>query len=209
MDRLMGRAARLFVLVSMASAALVVVGGPARACSCVQMSPAEALGLADAAFVGHLAEVADDGTTSDGEGDGSPRFAATLLTFEVEQVVKGDLPATIEVRTPSIGAACGASFAPEKAAAILLLRSEDTWSTNLCLQQVSVPQLLRASGEEPRPPSGETEPDSDLTSGVVGDDSGPGAWWVGALLIVAVGAGGVLAARFLRRARSGSGTTAP
>lgn len=207
MNHLMGRVARLLVLVSVAASALVVIGGPARACSCAQMSPTEALDLADAAFVGRLADVAHGGFSS--EGDPSFQPAASLFTFEVDQVVKGDLPATVEVRTPSSSAACGASFAPQKAAAVLLVRSGGTWSTNLCLQQVSVPQLLQASGDEPRPPTGETEtepppgdaPDSDLTSGV-GDDSAPGAWWIGVLLIVAAGTG-VLVVRSLRRARAG------
>ena len=195
------RSIRMLVVMVVVASIVVLAGGPARACSCAMLSPPGMLELADAAFVGRVVVVTGGGMVSDGVG-----LDASLITFDVDQVLKGDLPSQVEVATPSGGAACGASFAPDRPSAVLIVRAGSGWSTNLCLQQVSVQQLLRASGQEPRPPTGETS-GTGPAQAIVGAGDDPGGRLGGVLLIAVLGAGGFVLARVLRR-RTGSRSAA-
>jgi hypothetical protein len=190
--------ARILILLAVVGSILAVGAAPASACSCAQMSAAELLEIADAAFIGTAVAVDDQGSASSGDHD---RFISggSTYRFEVEQVVKGELPASIEVATPPDAGACGASFPLDRRSAVLVHHDGDGWTTTLCMA-VTESQLLRASPEEPRPPTDgaglATVPNAD------GQD-GPAGRLTGLVIVAAAGLGAWFLARALRaRTRS-------
>lgn len=120
-------------------AGLVVVGSPARACSCVEMDLSARLPDADGAFVG---------TYVDRDSIGEQQAA---WTFEVERVVKGAFGPRAIVRTSAFGASCGIELFDSPRTGLLLERAEDgVWESGLC-HQVSPEQLL-AFADDSHPP---------------------------------------------------------
>jgi hypothetical protein len=112
------------------------------ACTCVAISPEDALDDADAALVGRVA----------GEREillrGAPQ---KLYTIEVLQQVKGDLPDRLELRSPLgcdiDGAAVAA--ADDGSIGLLLTRSPSgVWLASAC--NVIAPEELVTVGGEPR-----------------------------------------------------------
>jgi hypothetical protein len=88
------------ILAVAAFATLMAVAAPVTevlACSCVQMTPEQALMNADAAWVGVV-------TAADGNDP-------VRYTFAVEQMVKGELAITVDVVSSRSGASCGMEFA--------------------------------------------------------------------------------------------------
>ena len=90
-------------------AGLVTVAAPTArvvACSCAQMTQAEALSSADVAFVGVVAAIDDPGI-------GPMVNSGELLryTFAVESGVKGELASRIGLFSARSGASCGQEFA--------------------------------------------------------------------------------------------------
>ena len=86
-------------------ASLMTVAAPVTrvfACSCMQMTPALALANANAAWVGVV--------TSVGAPGGDPNDPVRY-TFAVEQMLKGELALTEEVRSSRSSAGCGMEFA--------------------------------------------------------------------------------------------------
>lgn len=120
----------LYVLVVLA-AALAVTVEPGRACSCVPPDPWDYLKRADGAFVGKLVRRETDGNNA-------------VLTFEVEQAVKGRIGGTVKVVTASNGAACGIEAPIGTRVGLFLAREGGRWVGNLCWQ-VSPEHLLAAA----------------------------------------------------------------
>ena len=90
-------------------ASLVMLAAPTTrvlACSCAQVTQAEALRHADAAFVGVVAAIDDPGV-------GPPVIGGDVLryTFAVESELKGELASTIGLFSSRSGASCGQEFA--------------------------------------------------------------------------------------------------
>lgn len=82
------------LLVLIASFFLLV--GPAGACSCAMVEPAQMLEFGPNAFVGTVTEVVPGGGRS-----------SAIFTFEVETVLAGEVPAVVDVTTADNSAACG------------------------------------------------------------------------------------------------------
>jgi hypothetical protein len=122
------------------AAAVVVLGalvfaGGAQACSCLRMTPDEAMERADAAIVASLVEVVPrDGYRAD-------------YRYRVQRVFKSGqgirAGRTIAVRSARQSAACGLPQQVERVYGLFLTRSEGRWSGGLC--GVVEPRLLEAA----------------------------------------------------------------
>jgi hypothetical protein len=79
------------------------------------------------------------------ELNGAPQL---LLTFEVDQRVKGDVEKTLEIRSPS-GSDCDVNVPQDETTGLLLTRAPDgAWLASAC--SVVPPGQLVAEGGEPR-----------------------------------------------------------
>jgi hypothetical protein len=76
------------------------------ACSCAQMTRAEALSNADIAFVGVVVAI-DDPSVGPMVSSGDP----LRYSFAVEEAIKGELSGTVGVLSARSGASCGMEFA--------------------------------------------------------------------------------------------------
>jgi hypothetical protein len=131
------RAIRLAIVLAMV-AGLVVVGSPARACSCAMDGVRAAIARSDGAFVGRWVDRAEIGNG----------FAA--VTFEVERVVKGSFGPKAIVRTNAQGSACGLELLGVARTGLLLVQAADgVWESNLC--SMLVPSQLLAVGGDHAP----------------------------------------------------------
>ena len=112
---------------------------PAQACVCESTPLGERLDRADAAVVGRI--VAE----RSGELNGAPQ---RLLTFEVDQRVKGGVEKTLLVHSPS-GTDCDVTVERKEVIGLLLTSSPDgAWVATLC--SIVEPGELVAAGGEPR-----------------------------------------------------------
>jgi hypothetical protein len=119
------------------AAAALALAGAAAACVCAAQPLDERLDQADAAFVGRLVDVE--------RGDSPPRG---ILTFEVEQRVKGALGRRIEVRNPT-ETDCALDIPVGETVGVLLTRMPSgEWLGTLC--STVEPGALVAEGGEPR-----------------------------------------------------------
>jgi len=110
--------------------------GAAAACVCAQASLAERLDAADAAVVARVV------------GSTTPSPTRRVLTFEVEQRVKGDVGRRVEVRSPS-GTDCDLDVHEAQTVGLLLTRlPSGEWLGTQC--SVVDPGELVAAGGEPR-----------------------------------------------------------
>jgi hypothetical protein len=129
---------RLFLVhVSVVAVAGLGLAGAAYACVCASQPLEQRLEQADAAVVAQLVRTQD---SSD-----PPR---RLLTFEVDQRVKGDVEGTLLVRTPAL-TDCDLDVPRDSQVGLLLTRSPaGDWLGNAC--SVVDPGQLVAEGGEPR-----------------------------------------------------------
>jgi hypothetical protein len=165
-------------LVLAIAAAILVIGPPARACSCAPMDLDMSLPDAEEAFVGTY-------VSRDRLDD-----QLVAITFSVERVVKGEFGPTAIVRTNAYGASCGIEFLGGPRTGLLLdLAPDGVWVSSLC-QQVSPGDLL-AFAPDAAPPNPGVEP--------IGPSSAF-PWWLGAAL-GALLVGGVLAVAARARRR--------
>ena len=133
------RSLRLAFVLSMV-AGVLVVGTPARACSCAEVDLSVRLPEADGAFVGTFVgrDPLDEQTVA--------------ITFSVERVVKGDFGPSAIVRTSAFGASCGIELLDGPRTGLLLDRAADgVWESGLC-QQVAPGALLAMGGDRPPDP---------------------------------------------------------
>lgn len=147
------------------------------ACSCIHFTPGQALATADAAFVGVLTGIDNPQDPQAEPGNDPIRY-----TFAVETVLKGQLGATIDVRSSPSSASCGQEFGLAQRWRVFAFADENLrLQTGLC----SGDELL-AEGVAPTPKPNGPPP----------------------ALLVGIGGIAVLAAisgwAFTRRARSAS-----
>jgi hypothetical protein len=121
-----------------AAAALAVTAEPASACSCAIVDAREALGRFDGALIGTVIE------RKDASQDG------VTFVFRVEERFKGDLGATVDVRTPSNSAACGIEAPLGTRMGLFLERESGRWVGTLC-SQVEPARLREAARPLPAP----------------------------------------------------------
>lgn len=114
-----------------------LTGPSAVACSCAEFTVQSALGEGDAAFVGAAVDRE--------EGDATGFDTAVRWTFEVSTVVKGELPAMLDVWSGQGDADCGAVFELGEPVGVVLRRQGDRYTTNTC-GGVWLPDELRAPG---------------------------------------------------------------
>jgi hypothetical protein len=127
----------------------LVFADVAYACVCLEATVAERLEQADAAVVGRAVEFR--GAAGPAESD-----PTRIMTFDVEQRVKGDVEAQVEgfdttrilVRVPR-GTDCDVTIATGKTTGLLLTRQRgETWFASAC--SIVEPGALVAAGGEPR-----------------------------------------------------------
>ena len=136
------------VAVGIAAILALVLVEVAYACVCLQATVEERLDQADAAVVGRV----------DGFGSPDPTGSEPIrvMTFDVEQRVKGDVPGEVQgidqtrifVRVP-MGTDCDLTIETGKTTGLLLTRQKGkTWFASAC--SVVEPGALVAAGGEPR-----------------------------------------------------------
>jgi len=85
---------------------------PARACSCMEISPEQAFGYADRVFAGIVVAQQQYSSKNESAGTRLPVFRDGVeFTFAVTNVWKGAVEETIRVRSSGFGGACGYEFA--------------------------------------------------------------------------------------------------
>jgi hypothetical protein len=173
------------VVFALATSAMVLLhtASPAHACSCAGIERALADGSFDAAFVGTVVEAPPPFTSGN---------SASLVNwkFRVDEVYRGQLPATVDIKTAASGASCGfGGFAVGTQVGLLLRREGNDWTSGLC--STGTPQQLASLGK-PSPPTTGAVPTTTIASGLAGgDDDGNGN---GKGVGVALAVGGALVA---------------
>jgi hypothetical protein len=159
---------------------LVTVAAPVThvlACSCIQFTPGQALATADAAWVGVVTGIDNPQDPQAELGNDPIRY-----TFAVESVLKGQVGATVDVRSSPSSASCGQEFALAQRWRVFTFADENLQlQTGLC----SGNELL-AEGVAPTP-----RPTGPPTALLVG---------IGGIAVVA----GISGWAFTRRTRSSS-----
>ncbi len=121
------------------AALVLALPGGALAYTCPPLPLQERIDQADIVFVGRAS-----GSRSV-PGGGVPQ---RLVTFRVDQQVKGELGDTVEVRMPLRAANGGQQVPLDVAAGILASRSADGWFTTRC--GITDPGAVLAEVDEPR-----------------------------------------------------------
>ena len=134
---------RILVALAVAVAAVAAFAGPraevAVACSCVSVVPSRDLPKYDAAFVGNVLSHRVEHPNAPIMSSIDPAY----WTFDVDRVVKGNLPNQLVVRTASSGASCGLELRDGDRVGLLLTREGDAYTSGLC-SQVDPDVLARA-----------------------------------------------------------------
>lgn len=140
----MGHLQRLCATVLMAVGLLTLSAGPCLACSCVQMTRAEAVDRADVVFHGTV-------VSSDDPGGAWP-FASSgrevRVTFAVDEVHKGQVGPQVAVTTAADSAACGATFTVGSRYEVMASGAE-ALSTTLCAGNTMLPALTQPPDQQP------------------------------------------------------------
>ncbi len=96
----------------------------ARACSCMKISPSEALSSAYAVFTGQVTKIEPNTATG---------FGGIEITLRVKKLWKGTLDEQVEVHTAGNSAACGYGFAKGETYLVYAERDEaDPMRVSLC-----------------------------------------------------------------------------
>jgi hypothetical protein len=133
------------VLRRLAPACLIVLGaltfaGAGAAFTCPQEPLEQRIEQADGAFVGR-----STGFRQAGDDGGIPQ---RVYTFRVDQRVKGDIGATVDVRIPALAENGGQEIPPDVAAGVLAGDAGGAWVTTRC--GITDPGALLATFDEPR-----------------------------------------------------------
>jgi len=102
---------------------------PAWACSCVPLNARQTLAETDGAFIGELVTREDPVPVGGVVGPGT-----SVFTFHVSRAFKGDVGEVIQVESESQGEACGLEVTQGDRIGLFLMRLENRWTSNLCLQ---------------------------------------------------------------------------
>ncbi len=122
---------------------------PALACSCAPMTDAEYADSADVVFAGtllHREEPDDGGIVSSGD--------LVTLTFAVDEVYKGQVGTTAQVRTARSGGSCGLELDGEGPFLVFTQFGDDGLTASLCGGTRDLPETVPAVLGEGRPPAG-------------------------------------------------------
>ena len=146
--------ARSILVALLVVPALVVVGATqALACSCVPPGPdSEAVKGADAVFTGSVAEI---------ESGVDIGFDNVTWTFSVDDVYKGDVGRSQDVRSHTQGPACGVIFKEEKRYAVFAYENRGNLVTDSCTNTRPLAEGKEldlepvAAFEPPAPPNGD------------------------------------------------------
>jgi len=116
------------VLVLLLTALLLAAPAPAYACSCVEGTPpGQALDRSAAVFAGTVLDVDTPALSLLGNS-----LRPVRVTFQVNQVWKGEVAERIVIRTAQDSAACGYNFSAGTAYLVYAHQSEDGLATGLC-----------------------------------------------------------------------------
>ncbi|MEO5986294.1 MAG: hypothetical protein ABIW50_05765 [Candidatus Limnocylindria bacterium] len=102
------------------------------ACSCIQSTPAEAAGFADAAFAGTVLAQNNIGAEPAGIGLPPAFGPTTVYTFAVDGVAKGAVGTRIDVLAGGDGAGCGMSFDAEHRWLVFTSIADGVHTSGLC-----------------------------------------------------------------------------
>lgn len=116
----MKRLLPLLILVT----SILTFAGPAYACSCMAAEPEQMLEFGPTAFVGTIS-----GATAAGQG---PVGAQHVLTFTVETVLAGEVPAEVEILTADNSAACGIDANVGSRMAVFAAEDGTNLTSSLC-----------------------------------------------------------------------------
>jgi hypothetical protein len=158
-------------------AASLAFAGQALACSCAIGDPRDMLQRSAGAFTGTLLDRVVEGDQA-------------IHTFSVEDAVKGDIGATVQVRSHRDGATCGLEIGIGQRVGLFLDREGTEWVSNLC-QQIAPDELLAAAAPLPAPTG--SGPTSVLVGGSFGDMRSVALDAQGRVLAYGPGDGDVLA----------------
>lgn len=156
----MSTLARLFMLLVLLGAGLLLPARPSFACSCmVPPPPLEAFNEATAVFAGRVTERPTPPNNVGSSADPLP------ITFEVSQVWKGPQSQTLIVQTARESASCGYNFEVDQEYIVYSYADGGQLSTNLCSRTsllANAQEDLEALGEgtvpaAPEEPAGEPE----------------------------------------------------
>jgi hypothetical protein len=143
---------------------MLVLASPAYGCSCMVATPEEMLEFGPIAFVGTMSGAVPGGTNH-------------TLTFDVDTVLAGEVPAQVEVVTANNSAACGIDASIGSRMAIFANDDQGFLNSSLCSTTDPV-TAINALGPG-TPPSEATSPTADFDWQAV---------WLGAGAVVLVGA---------------------
>ncbi|WP_188189816.1 hypothetical protein [Nonomuraea sp. SYSU D8015] len=148
---------RLLALLALVASVLVSTSTAAHACSCSDLTPAKAMGYADAVFTGTVAEVR--ARAADAFGASRP----IVYTFRADTVYKGAAAAEFTVATNPDSASCEYAF--EKGARYLVFADSDLSGLVEKVPGVSLASSLCAGNVPVDPGSGPLEPGDERTAG--------------------------------------------
>lgn len=140
------KAIRLALASALACSWMVSSPGPAGACSCAPLMVRDALRQADAAVVGTVAR-------QDAGGPAVFGAPSSVFTIAVEEAVKGDFGAEVEVSSPSDGSSCGLGLQDGERVGLLLRADGDHWTSSMC--EEADPDALLAAAEPLPAPDGQ------------------------------------------------------
>ncbi len=150
----------------------------AAACSCVQSTPAEAAGFADAAFAGTVVAQRDIGAEPGLIGLPPAFGATTIYTFAVDGVAKGPITDRVDVLAGGDGAGCGMSFDAEHRWLVFTTIADGVHTSGLCSGNVMLEPGMAAPLELAEPVDADENADARLPV--------PAAVILGALALVFV-----------------------
>ena len=132
-------------------ATLVTLAAPTArvfACSCMQMTPQQALANADIAFVGVVAAINDPNSGPlVGSGD------SLVYTFAVESTLKGDPAVTMDLLSSRSSASCGMEFAAAQRWRVFAYADEaGQLQTGLCSGNEMLAENAPVPAPTPAPP---------------------------------------------------------
>ena len=149
------------------AASLLFLANPAHGCSCMVATPEDMLEFGPIAFVGTMSGVVPGGNDH-------------ILTFDVDTVLAGEVPAQVEVVTANNSAACGIDANVGTRMAIFANDDQGFFTSNLC-STTDADLAIKALGPG-SPPSAATSPPSNFDWQAVGLGTGAlvvvGAVWL-------------------------------
>jgi hypothetical protein len=143
----------LLTLMLVAGGLVFVVPGRALACSCAPTPSFEkAVKDADAVFAGVAAS--SEQTSGQRGFFGSKPYGNFVYTFEVDEIVSGDVGPTVEVSSHSSGASCGIRFRERARYIVFAYESRGRLETFLCSPTERINETVNFGGSAPvgKPP---------------------------------------------------------